>query len=172
MELHVGIDAEIAVGDAAVERLERAPDVGNIRLLPALGGKRGSGAFEGDTELEAALDVGNRAHRREAEDGEIGTPPNVAAGTLPRNDDAVLAQPRQRLAHHRAGGAEAECQLRLRGQAGIDGELAGDDALEDMLVDAAAEPAFEAAEGTLRFSPGGKSRRAGRSADRRRPGTR
>ena len=58
MELHVGVHAELAVGDAAVERRERAPDLGNVRLLPALGGERGRGAFEADAEFEAALDVG------------------------------------------------------------------------------------------------------------------
>ena len=138
----------------------------DVLVLPALGGERRGGAFERGAELEAALDVGDGAHRREAQDGFVGTPLDVAPGALPRDDDAVLAQPRQRLAHHRARGAEAMRELGLGGQPRVQLEFAGDDALEDARVDAAAELAFERADRTVHVDPD----RSRGSAPRRRDG--
>src|SRR5262245_63287357 len=110
MEFDIGVDAELAVCDAVLERRARVPDRGDVRLLPALGGERRGGTFEAGAELEAALYVGDGADRHETQDGGIRPPLHVAAGALPGDDDAVLAQPRKRLAHHRARRAEAARQ--------------------------------------------------------------
>ena len=64
-------------------------------------------------ELEAALDVRDRPHGHEAQHGGVGPPPDVAARAPARDDEAVVAQARQRLADNRARGAEAARQLRL-----------------------------------------------------------
>jgi hypothetical protein len=94
----------------------RQPDFGEVLLLPALGARPAAGALQADAELEAALDVRDRAHGHEAQHRRIGPALNVGARALARDDEPVVAQARQRLADDGARGAEAPRQLELGGQ--------------------------------------------------------
>ncbi len=116
-----------------------ALDRRQVVVLPAFGGQRRRGAFQPDAEFEAALNVGDRADRHEPQHRGVGPPLHITAGALPRHDDAVVAQPRQSLAHHRPRRAEALRQFGLRRQPCVDREFAGDDELENTLIDAGAE---------------------------------
>ena len=143
VEALVGVDAELARLDAGFELAKCRLDLCQVVLLPARGGQGGGGAFEPHPELEAALDVGDRADRHELQHRLIRAALDIAAGALARHDQPVVAKARQRLAHNRTRGAEAARQLRLGGQARVHRELAADDALEELLVDAGAELRLE-----------------------------
>src|SRR5262249_7612570 len=88
---------------------------------------------------------------------------DIAARALARVDQRVVAQPRQRLAHHRPRDPEPGTELRLGRQLAVLRKLAADDQREDLLVDAVAELAATAI-GTLGIGTFGISAFGVRSA--------
>jgi hypothetical protein len=106
-----------------------------LGAVPALRRQGRRGSLQADPELEAPLNVGDRADRDEAQNGVVRTARHIGARPLPRDDQPVVPQARQGLAHHRPRYLEAARQLGLRGEARILGELPGDDGSEDAVID-------------------------------------
>jgi hypothetical protein len=106
---HRAVKGEVGVG--AMELVAgRFPEVGKCcgdllqsGLVAALGGEIGRRRLDGQAELVAALDVGNRLDRRI---GELRRRRALGADEGPcplaRVDDALVTQPRQRIADDRA----------------------------------------------------------------------
>ena len=140
VEAPVLVGPELAIAEAGFQGLQRILDLAQILRLPAFGGQRRGNALEPGAELEAALDIGQRADLGEAQHRQVRLPPDIGAGALARDHQPVLPQPPQRLAHHRPRRAEARRQLRFRRQPAVHGEVAMRDQGDDAVIDHLAQP--------------------------------
>ena len=79
-----------------------------------LGRELGRARLGDDAEFIAAADIGQRFERREAAHIRVGPARDRGARTVPRDDDAVRAQARQRFAHGRAARSRSVRRARAR----------------------------------------------------------
>jgi hypothetical protein len=133
----LGIEA--AALDEAREFVVTADDLGEGLVGVTLGGEGGGLALDAEAELLIAQeprDVGQAC-----DVGEIvrGAAEDVGAAPAARLDEAVDAEMRDRLAHDRAGDAEAPGEVVLAGQTVAGREGPAEDLVEDPPVDLVGE---------------------------------
>ncbi len=130
--------AELGETDARSELLSDLGDLGAGIVVGALGGEAD------DRQLERAPGLEELADEAlgivvEGGDGDVGEALGDERAVAPALDDAERHEPLDRLAHRRAGDAELFGQRPLRRDPRARLQLAGGDALQELLADPAAE---------------------------------
>ena len=140
MEGQVGLGLQAAAAHAVGEGLVGVEHRRQLLVGMAVGGQPGGVAFERDAHLLAAQVGGDVLRLGQRADARRRLVADEGAEALVRGDQAVGAQPQQRLAHHRARDAEALGDVHLRRQLLADLQAAGGDLLEDLAVQLVGEP--------------------------------
>src|SRR5580704_1860191 len=135
VEANVFFNAELSVRIGLVQRLESLVDCYEVLERPALSSKSGCLSFESNAKLKTTHQVSHSPDRGQAEKFTTGLALYVSARSPACDRDPISMQADQCFTYHCARNGVFGAQLTLRRQPFADFELAGDDLLENVLVD-------------------------------------
>ncbi|MGF6469577.1 hypothetical protein QFZ89_004800 [Paraburkholderia youngii] len=135
VEQEVVLRADALRLDDALELVPCMLDRGDVLGVGLQRCLRGRARLGHDAKLIAAADIGQRFERREAAHVRVGAPRDGRARAVPRRDDAVGPQSRERFAHGRPGRGKTLRQRMLGRQPLAFLVLAFEDAVENVAVD-------------------------------------
>jgi hypothetical protein len=135
VEANVFFNAELSVRISLVQMLESLVDCCQVLARSALSSESGCLSFESNAELKTTHQVSHSADRGQAEKFTTGLALYVSASSPACDRDPISLQADQCFTYHGARNGVLGAQLTLGRQPFADFELAGDDLLENVLVD-------------------------------------